>query len=60
MIKFYKSKDPNNHYDISDVLIQTENDVNLEDLLDTFERFLLAISFVFKGHVQIIEDEDES
>jgi hypothetical protein len=35
------------------------NDSNLDDVLDTFERFLLACSYVFKGHVRIIEDEEE-
>lgn len=59
MIKFFKSHDPDNHFDVSDVLIQMPNDSNLDDVLDTFERFLLACSFVFKGHVQIIEDEEE-
>ena len=59
MIKFYKSHDPDNHYDVSDVLIQMSNDSTLDEVLDTFERFLLACSFVFSGHVQIIEDEEE-
>jgi len=59
MIKFYKSHDPDNQFDVSDVLIQLPNDSNLDDVLDTFERFLLACSFVFSGHVQIIEDEGE-
>ena len=58
MIKFYKSHDPDNHFDVSDVLLQIPNDSTLDDVLDTFERFLLACSFVFKGHVTIIEDEE--
>ena len=59
MIKFYKSHDPANHYDVSDVLLQMPNDSNLDNVLDTFERFLLACSFVFKGHVQIIDEGEE-
>jgi hypothetical protein len=59
MIKFFKSHDPDNHYDVSDVLLQMPNDSNLDDVLDTFERFLLACSFVFKGHVQIIDEGEE-
>ena len=59
MIKFYKSHDPDNQFDVSDVLIQLPNDSTLDDVLDTFERFLLACSFVFSGHVRITDDEEE-
>ena len=59
MIKFFKSHDPENHFDVSDVLIQVSNESNLEELCETFERFLLACSYVFKGHVQIIEEDEE-
>ena len=59
MIKFYKSHDPDNHYDVSDVLIQVPNDSTLDDVLDTFERFLLACSFCFKGQVRIIDEGEE-
>lgn len=59
MIKFFKSHDPDNRFDVSDVLMQLPNDSTLDEVCDTFERFLLACSFVFKGHVQIIEDEGE-
>ena len=59
MIKFFKSHDPDNHFDVSDVLIQMSNDSTLDEVLDTFERFLLACSYVFKGHVQIVDDEEE-
>jgi hypothetical protein len=58
MIAFNKTPDPDNHYDVSDVLIQLPNDSTLDDVLDTFERFLLACSFVFSGHVRIIDDEE--
>ena len=59
MIKFFKSHDPDNQFDVSDVLIQVSNESNLEELCETFERFLLACSYVFKGHVQIIEEDEE-
>ena len=59
MIKFYKSHDETNHYDVSDVLIQLPNDSTLEDVLENFELFLLACSFVFSGHVRITDDEEE-
>jgi len=59
MIKFYKSHEPENRHDVSDVLIQVPNDSSLADVLENFELFLLACSFVFQGHVTIIDDEEE-
>ena len=59
MIKFFKSHDPDNQFDVSDVLMQLPNDSTLEDVCDTFERFLLACSFVFKGKVTIIDEGEE-
>ena len=59
MIKFFKSHDPDNHYDVSDVLMQLPNDSTLDEVCDTFERFLLACSFVFRGKVTIIDEEEE-
>ena len=59
MIKFYKSHDPDNQFDVSDVLLQIPNDSNLDEICETFELFLRACSFVFSGHVKIIEDEVE-
>ena len=59
MIKFFKSHDPDNHFDVSDVLIQVSNESNLEELCETFERFLLACSFCFKGQVRIIDEGEE-
>ena len=60
MIKFYKSHDPTNHFDVSDVLLQMPNDSTIDEVMDTFERFLLACSFCFKGHITIIDDEGEA
>jgi hypothetical protein len=59
MIAFNKTPDPDKHYDVSDVLIQLPYDSTLDEVLDTFERFLLACSFSFHGHVRIIEDEEQ-
>jgi hypothetical protein len=59
MIKFYKSHDPENHFDVSDVLLQIPNDSNLDEICETFERFLRACSFCFNGQIGIIEDEGE-
>jgi len=59
MYYFIKTRDQENHFDVSDVQLKTQSDITIDDLLDTFERFLLACSFVFKGHVRIVEDEEE-
>jgi len=59
MIKFYKSHDPDNPHDISDILHQIPNDVSLEKLLEFTEYFIRAIGFSFKGHLDIVEGEDE-
>ena len=59
MIKFYKSHDPDNHFDVSDVLLQISNDATLDEICETFERFLRACSYCFNGKVVITEDEEE-
>ena len=59
MIKFYKSHDPDNQFDVSDVLLQIPNDSNLDEICETFERFLRACSFCFNGQIGIIEDDGE-
>jgi hypothetical protein len=41
------------------VLLQIPNDSTLDEICETFERFLRACSFCFNGKVQIIEDEEE-
>ena len=48
MIKFFKSHDPDNHFDVSDVLLQIPNDSNLDEICETFERFLKTMD---KPHV---------
>ena len=58
MIKFYKSHDPDNHYDVSDVLLQIPNNSTLDEICETFERFLRACSFCFNGQIGVIEDEE--
>jgi hypothetical protein len=59
MIKFYKSHDPDNHFDVSDVLLQISNDSTLDEICETFERFLRACSYCFNGKVIITDDEGE-
>lgn len=59
MHKFLKTKDPENRFDISDVALQSDNQVTIDDLNEMYERYLLACGFCFKGHVRIIEEDEE-
>lgn len=59
MIKFFKSHDPDNKYDRTDVLLQTDNEASIDDLLEMFEEFLLACGYSFRGHFDLVEDDDE-
>ena len=58
--KFIKTHDPENKHDITDVIIETtHNELSIPDLLEVFEEFLKASGFVFKGHIDIVESDDE-
>lgn len=59
MIKFFKSHDPDNKYDRTDVLLQIDNQASIEDLLVMFEEFLLAAGYSFDGHFELMGDDDE-
>ena len=59
MIKFYKSHDPDNKYDRTDVLLQTDNQASIDDLVEMFEEFLKACGYHYAGHFEIVEDDDE-
>lgn len=56
--KFYKSKDPNNHFDNMEHLTQLDDNVTLEDFIEAVNAFARAI-FRFRGEIGIIEDEEE-
>lgn len=58
MIKFFKSHDPDNKFDKSDVLLQTGNQATIEDLTEMFEGFLKACGYHYKGHFEMVEDEE--
>lgn len=43
-----------------DVTVKIDPQLNLSDVLESFERFLKACGYVFDGHVEIVsESEDE-
>jgi len=44
MIKFIKTPDPNNHFDLTTVEISLE-DGTASDLVETFKDFMLAIGY---------------
>lgn len=58
MIKFFKSHDPDNKYDRTDVLLQIDNQASIEDLLVMFEEFLLAAGYCYQGHFELVEDDE--
>ena len=55
--KFIKEIDKTNPHCVSRVTIEVpSNDVVLEEMLQTFEEFLLASGFKFTGELQIVEE----
>jgi hypothetical protein len=46
-------------YPSLNVVVETDAE-KLDDLLDNFEYFLRGASFVFKGHLEIVPDEQEN
>jgi hypothetical protein len=54
--KFVKTRDPENHFDNSDVLIRTDSH-DLLELLEEFENFLKACGFSLEGHLDIVQDD---
>jgi hypothetical protein len=57
MIKFFKSHDPDNPHDRTDVLLQIDNQASIDDMVEMFEEFLLASGYIFRGHFELVEDE---
>ena len=57
MIKLYKSKDLENHFEVADVLLQTDNYRTIDELCEVFANFLRACGYVFSGSIGIVEDE---
>ncbi len=55
MIQFIKTTDPENKYDVSDVIFKLTNDSSIDDMLQEFERFLLACSYKFNGKIEIVK-----
>ena len=58
MIKFIKTKDPDNEYCRSNVEITIEdNNIDLDNILEEFGCFLQACGYVIKGDIVIEEDK---
>lgn len=58
MIQFIKTQDPENKFDVSEVIFKLSNDSSYNDLIQEFERFLLACSYNFKGKLEMVEGEE--
>jgi len=53
--KFIKTKDSNNEFDISDVVIEIEsNELTIDDLLKEFQCFLMACGFGFRENEELM------
>lgn len=57
-IKFVKERDLDNPFSVSDIDF-TVHAVSLPDMVENFELFLRACGFIFDGHLDIVEDEDD-
>ena len=44
---------------LCNVELSTNPDISLPDLLQQFEQFLKACGYEFKGHVNILNEEEE-
>lgn len=57
MIILLKTPDPDNPYDIGEVMMSIEhNDIGVNELLELFDRFAKALSFAYDGEIGIVEE----
>lgn len=58
MIEFKKTPDPENTFDNSEVTVRmVHGSESLSNVIEEFENFLRGVGFVFKGNLQIVEEE---
>lgn len=57
--RFIKIKDPDNHFEVSDIQFDVET-VDLSEVIEQFSRFLLACGFVFEGELEIVKEESNT
>lgn len=57
MIKFIKTKDETNHFDHTNLIMETESET-LGDLLEDFTDFLKGCGYYPKGRLDFIEEEE--
>ena len=55
---FKKEKDPENHYDVTDLTMSVGTE-DLYDVLDAFEKFLRGAGFIINGRIDLVDDELE-
>lgn len=57
MFKFVKTRDPDNRFDNTDVMVRVDT-VDRAELFDAFKEFLLACGFVVNGEIDEVGNED--
>ncbi len=60
MIVLKKTKDKDNAFDNYDVTIELEHAPTLDEMLETFDLFLKALGYSYKGNLTIEEPENEN
>lgn len=58
MIKFIKTIDKSNEYEISEVVFSIKEGATLSQMLDEYSNFLRSIGYCFDGELEIRENPD--
>jgi hypothetical protein len=56
--QFIKTKNLNNKFDNSEVIMTVDSEADLFDLLEEFQCFLKACGFGFNGIIDIVNDNE--
>ena len=58
MFKFIKEPDELNPYDMVQINMQVHAHADLAQMLDLFEKFLMASGYYLKGKLEIVGEEE--
>lgn len=57
MIKFSKTPNPDNRFDLSTVSLEIDNECTLPELLEAFGDFLKGCGYQFEGTIDIVKED---